>query len=201
MSAYSDFAIEAMNAAAGTVSGTGLTAVIEGTGEIVEARADTALSVTLLKAYADARSQRDVLRLARDARIKELEIEDETLRKIVGQLAPVDLHIMAVETALSGTFDPAVRAAVGAPITVDAGFIRVTWGKPRETWSFAKPASYYGQPEAKYNLMDRLSKQIADRDLLASVAAAVMDWLTPTRKLSAPSDPTITIRADKDGAS
>lgn len=177
-----------------------LTALVEGTGEVVEVMPGTALSVVGLKAYVDAKANRDSLRLARDRRIKELEGEDDMLHEIVCQLAPLDIGIGAVESALAGAFDPNVRAAVNAPITVDAGFIRVTWPKPRETWTLAKPASYYGQPESKYGLMDRLRRHIDEDEQMTAVLDAVLDWLRPTRKLSVPSDPTITVRAEKGGA-
>jgi hypothetical protein len=110
-----------------------LEAMVEGTGEIVRSR--VGLNLAGIQAYAKVRARCDLLRLQREERLKQLAHQDEQLVAVNAQIALHEATIAGVEAELADAFDDEVRLAMAAPITLDAGVVRVTWLKPTERWT------------------------------------------------------------------
>jgi len=102
-----------------------------------------------------------------------------------------------IEATLDGMFGER-----DAKVSIDTGRVLVTWGKPRETWSLAKPASWYATGKARYGLQQLLAGYLnaeGDEPFIVATANAVLNWLAPTAKVSEPGAPSITVRANGAG--
>lgn len=102
-----------------------------------------------------------------------------------------------IEATLGGMFGER-----DTKVSIDTGRVLVTWGKPRETWSLAKPASWYGTEVACQDLArrlrDRWDASLGHHEALL-LAVLVRDWLAPTAKVSEPGAPSITVRTNGAG--
>jgi hypothetical protein len=106
--------------------------VSELTGEVVRPSGD--LTLTTLTTYARARAARDFLALQREDYLAELATRDARLGEITARLEEARTTAEEIETMLAAAFDDETRVRVGAPITLDVGAVRVTWGKPALRW-------------------------------------------------------------------
>ena len=107
--------------------------IVESTGEIVEPSGGD-LTMEYLFTYARAKARADLLLLEREDRIAKLAKTDRRLAAIDREIAEAHLITTVVEDQLASTFDDELRRRLAAPITLDAGPVRITWGKPATRW-------------------------------------------------------------------
>lgn len=107
--------------------------IVESTGEIV-APSGAELTMEYLFAYARAKARADLLALEREERIAKLAQTDKRLATIDREIAEARLITAAVEDQLAVTFEDDLRLRLAAAISLDAGPVRITWGKPATRW-------------------------------------------------------------------
>lgn len=134
--------------------------------------------VTALDTYARARVEADALALrlddlrqphlaAYDAALAADREYQDTLARLADARRVIDETHAALDTMLPDRSDK---------VSLDTGRVLVTWGKPREVWKLARPASWYGTEAAARDLISLLARRGIGRD----AAIAVLDWLAPT---------------------
>ena len=105
----------------------------EETGEIVEPDS-AAITIDVLNRYAVAKLALDVVRLDKRAYLERLAEKDPEFGWLVADERARELEIASVEAALAGAFSDDLRRRNMRPISLDLGFVRVTWPKPTERW-------------------------------------------------------------------
>lgn len=181
-------------------------------GEILSAdNPETAMAVMgeTLQTYAHARRASDALSFqiadreielgniirpeqeALDAKLESLYEADPLLIGARAKLAEARQTVMDVEATLATMFIDRKRGAI-----LDIGAVRVAWPKPRETVSLSHPPSWYSTPVAQRDLSAELVREHQmDPIDAANYARTMLEWLSPTAKISAPAAPQITIRS------
>lgn len=159
----------------------------------------------VLDAYALAATKAEALRLEIDERRRAIMApaiaaaeaalaSDGDLRAL--QIAQAEATATR-DTILDG-LNSALRGRTGdAAISLDTGAALVTWGKARETWTLAHPASWYGTPAANRSLRHVLAGFCSTIDDEDRAIAAVIDWLDPTAKLGDLPPVRVTLRGEK----
>lgn len=109
-----------------------------------------------------------------------------------GLAADAEYQALQAERAEALFVVDSTHAALGAyfqdradKVSMDVKTALVTWPKPRETWSLAKPASWYAEKAARAGLARLIGEDHAD---------TVLAWLAPTAKVGAVPEVRITIR-------
>lgn len=108
----------------------------ETTGEIIDATpaAELPVAETMLT-YARAKAELDVAQLTLAERMQALQAQDPEAAALVARINEARMVTTAVEANLEGTFSADYRKARGSGISVDFGFVRVTWPKPAARWT------------------------------------------------------------------
>lgn len=101
--------------------------------------------------------------------------------------------LASIEARLAPLF-PDREEAVSAETT--SGSVRVTWGKARETWTLAHPASWYATGEAEDQLRHTVLSVVKgiSQETAHSLVFQFFKWLRPTVKVGELPAPTITVR-------
>lgn len=148
------------------------TALAEGTGEVVALDAPDIMGA--LRSYAEAEATVTALRLRRSDIIERLRGEDAELDSVLQDLERAERTVEQVEATLAEAIPDERRVEVGEGITLDVGYVRVTWPKPAVRWSQSvKPAT-----------IAQTDPELAKR-------------LGISQKLGKPAKPRITVRADR----
>ena len=175
--------------------------VVDGrTGEIVQVddpAVATALFGETLATYARAKVEAQALsmRLADMETDAIAELSDKPDYVAAKEQRDRARQVMAeVEAVLSGLFGDR-----DTKVSIDTTGVLVTWPKPREAWSLAKPASWYATAEARASVVALVARLTGsdDYDQNAYMANAIITWLAPTAKVSEPGAPSITVRDGK----
>lgn len=148
----------------------------EQTGEIVEPD-NASLTLDMLNRYAEAKVALDVVRMNQRAYLARLAQTDPEYGWLVADERARELEIAAVEGALADLFSDELRLRHMRPISLDLGFLRITWPKAPERWVQRV------KPEA-----------IAKRD------PDLAEQLGIECKVGDPPAPKVTVRADQIGA-
>lgn len=144
---------------------TALAFVTEQTGELVAPDDGAALTVRVLETYADAKAELEVLRLRREARLAQIVTADPELSELLRQERELANQVDEVEARLADVFSDATRKRHRAPITLDVGRVRVTWGKPRTRWTQRV------KPEAIAKRDPKLAEELGIREVVDSPPA------------------------------
>lgn len=148
--------------------------VDEVTGEVIETEPAAPISLSLMTGYALAKTAGDAAQLQLAERMAELLRSDPEACQLQAEIERHRVTTTAVEAGLEGAFSPEVRRALGSGISLDVGFVRITWPKPAARWvQDIKPAT------------------IAAKD------PELAKLLGIEQVVGAPSSPRITIRAEK----
>lgn len=159
----------------------------------------------VLDAYALASTKAEALRLEIDERRRAIMApaiaaaeaalaSDGDLRAL--QIAQAEAT--ATRDSILDGLNGALRGRTGdAAISLDTGAALVTWGKAREVWTLAHPASWYGTPAANRSLRHALAGFCSTADDEDRAIAAVIDWLDPTAKLGDLPPVRVTLRGEK----
>lgn len=163
----------------------------------------------VLDAYAHAVHKAEALRF--DIEAKRAPLVAAALQAVEAELAD-DLDYQAAlaertrvqaegETILEGLNGALAGRTGDQAISLDTGSALVTWGKARETWSLAHPASWYVTDAASRSLT-RVVAGIKgpfadDQQRFRITVNAVIDWLDPTAKLSDLPPVRVTLRGDR----
>lgn len=135
----------------------------EETGEIVEPES-AAITIDVLNRYAVAKLALDVVRLDKRAYLERLADKDPEFGWLVADERARELEIASVEAALADAFSDDLRRRNMRPISLDLGFLRVTWPRPAERWvQRVKPAAIAKQDPA---LAERLGIECRHGDPL-----------------------------------
>ncbi|MCE7937885.1 MAG: hypothetical protein DYG90_04660 [Chloroflexi bacterium CFX6] len=148
--------------------------------------------VTALDTYARARVEADALALrlddlrqphlaAYDAALAADREYQDTLARLADARRVVDETHAALDTMLPDRTDK---------VSLDTGRVLVTWGKPRESWALARPASWYATAAAHRELRGLLTMYEDG----AGLASYILDWLAPTSKTGDAPPVRITVR-------
>ena len=105
----------------------------EETGEIVEPD-NASLTLDVLNRYATAKLALDVVRMDKRAFLERLAETDPEFGWLVADERARELEIASVEAALGDVFSDDLRRRHMRPISLDLGYLRVTWAKPTERW-------------------------------------------------------------------
>ena len=105
----------------------------EQTGEIVEPD-NASLTLDVLNRYAEAKLALAVVRMDKKAYLERLAQTDPEYGWLVADERARELEIAAVEDALADVFSDELRLRHMRPISLDLGFVRITWSKPPERW-------------------------------------------------------------------
>lgn len=173
------------------------------TGELVDVE-DPAVATELfgetLDTYARARVEADALGM---------QIEDMERAWLAKLREGVDYQLLAERRQEARNTMARIEATLGglfgerdSKVSIDTGRVLVTWSKPRETWSLAKPASWYGTEVACQDLAKKLRNYwelSLSHEQALRLAVLVRDWLAPTAKVGEPGAPNITVRANGGG--
>lgn len=81
-------------------------------------------------------------------------------------------------------------------VSLDTGRVLVTWGKPRETWSLAKPPGWYATEAAAREVMSLVRMRVNDEFEARAAVYAVLDWLRPIANVSAAPTVNLTVRTN-----
>lgn len=107
----------------------------ETTGEIIDATPAAELTAETLMTYAQAKSQLDLAQLALAERMQELQRQDPQATELATKVLQARAITASVEATLEEAFSPEDRKAMGNGISLDFGFVRVTWPKPAARWT------------------------------------------------------------------
>lgn len=155
----------------------------------------------VLDAYALAATKAEALRLEIDERRRAIMApaiaaaeaalaSDGDLRAL--QIAQAEATATR-DTILDG-LNGALRGRTGdAAISLDTGTALVTWGKARETWTLAHPASWYATGAARRALVGMFRACDSDEERVNSV----LEWLDPGAKLGDLPPVRVTLRGEK----
>lgn len=173
------------------------------TGELVDVE-DPAVATELFGETLDTYARAEV-----EATALGMQIEDMERAWLAKLREGVDYQLLAERRQDARNTMARIEATLGglfgerdSKVSIDTGRVLVTWSKPRETWSLAKPASWYGTEVACQDLARRLRERwdaSLDYHEALGLAVLVRDWLAPTAKVSEPGGPNITVRANGGG--
>lgn len=109
------------------------------TGEVIEGWTGTDLAVPdfspgSLKRYARDKTELDALRMRLGDRVDELVAGDATAKALAAKIAERAAEVAAIEAAFEAAFTPEQRQAQTEPVSLDLGFLRVSWGAAPKRW-------------------------------------------------------------------
>lgn len=131
-----------------------VTYVDETTGEVIETTPTAAITAETMMTYARAKAEMDATQLALAERMLELQKQDPQAMELAGRAAQARAITAAVEASLEDAFTADVRKSLGSGISLDLGFVRVTWPKPAARWTMkAKPEQIAKQQPELANLL------------------------------------------------
>lgn len=172
------------------------------TGAIVAIDDPAALPATITDAldnYARAKVASDAIAMRIRDRRERLEHEllepaldaDDEHRFDRAALRAAQQVIAETEAALDGYF-----ADRTDKVSFDAGRVLVTWGSPRRTVTLAHPPSWYEDGTAYRQIAQILEPYMITGESKGDAARAVIQWLNPTTKVSAPPAVKLTVRGE-----
>ncbi|MCE7938076.1 MAG: hypothetical protein DYG90_05645 [Chloroflexi bacterium CFX6] len=174
------------------------------TGAVIPADDPTAVPadiVTALDTYARARVEADALAMrlddirqphlaAYDAALAADSEYQATLARLAEARRVIDEMHEALDVMLPGRTDK---------VSLDTGRVLVTWGKPRSTWTLARPASWYASSVAREDFRRRVGGEDCCNPMPESQFAALMDavfsWLAPGAKAGEAPAVRVTVRS------
>jgi len=147
-----------------------------------------------LRTYARAKMRMDVLRLDLDERVTELTGADPTCARLVAEMDQAQTVVADIEATLASLFLDR-RDKVSLDI---AGVAGVTWPKARQTWTLARPASWYAGDRARHELSNLVNTTWGETGGYAPTTIGllvhrVLQWLAPTSKTGELPAPTIRV--------
>ncbi len=148
--------------------------VDETTGEVIETSPTADITAESLMTYARAKSEMDAAQLALAERMLELQRQDPLAVELAAKVDQARVVTTTVEASLEDTFSAEYRKGLDSGISLDLGFVRVTWPKPASRWSMT-----------------------AKLDRLAATNPELSKLLGIKQTIGNPSSPRITIRAEK----
>jgi len=148
--------------------------VDETTGEVIEPAPAAPISTAALMSYAVTRAAADAARLQLAERMAALMREDPIACQLQAEIEKARATTLMIEAGLESAFSADVRQALGSGISLDIGFVRITWAKPADNWVMTNKLSV-----------------IAERNPELAKLLGIVN------KPKRPSAPQITIRADR----
>ncbi|HAM58283.1 MAG TPA: hypothetical protein DCQ64_23875 [Candidatus Rokubacteria bacterium] len=106
--------------------------IVESTGEIVESNGD--LTMETLTTYVRAKVGSDAAQIERQMILQELTADHPRLAELDAQIKEAAAVVASIEAQAATAFSDDVRRSVAAPISLEAGFLRITWGKAPDRW-------------------------------------------------------------------
>lgn len=149
------------------------------TGEVIVFAAPAELEAPAIPAaalmrYARNKTKLDALRLQLADRAAALVAADEEATRLSAELRAVEVEVATMDAGLEAAFTHAQRAAQTEALSIEAGFIRVTWGAPPMRWT----------------------KRMSD-EMIAREHPEIAEIIGLRQVAGQPPSPRVTIRAEK----
>lgn len=149
------------------------------TGEVIVFSAPSeleapAIPAAALMSYARNKTKLDALRLQLTERAAALVEGDKLAARLSAELRAVETEVATMDAGLEAAFTHAQRAAQTEALSIEAGFIRVTWGAPPMRWT----------------------KRMSD-EMIAREHPEIAETIGLRKVAGQPPSPRVTIRAEK----